>query len=292
MIGSSSGNGHPYSFSAILNGYDPDEMAKSPFPNIAAYLGKQTFPEEIIDCACVTHIWTQDIEMTMQIAKTTFIPNPVSSIEDMLGKVDGVIIARDDPEERSSIVKFFLKRGIPLFVDKPLATTESEVDMLLNEAHEDWRLFSSSGVCFSPEILSLFEKIKGKNVLRIEASTPKNWKCYASHIVEPSLLLTGLTLPPEKISAISNQGRTMLMAAWDDGPLLSLCSLGAVSQRISFRVHLGDDVLDCRFQSSFKAFKAMLSAFLEQIATKKVKWNRAAAPTVASIIQKGMCDEL
>ena len=34
VTGLSSGNGHPYSWAAIINGYDKSEMAKCPFPVI------------------------------------------------------------------------------------------------------------------------------------------------------------------------------------------------------------------------------------------------------------------
>jgi hypothetical protein len=38
MLGMIEGNGHPYSWSAIVNGYNPEEMAKCPFPMIIAGL--------------------------------------------------------------------------------------------------------------------------------------------------------------------------------------------------------------------------------------------------------------
>ena len=34
VLGLSEGNGHPYSWSAIFNGYDPQAMASCPFPDI------------------------------------------------------------------------------------------------------------------------------------------------------------------------------------------------------------------------------------------------------------------
>ncbi len=38
MLGMIEGNGHPYSWSAIVNGYNPKEMAQCPFPVIPQYL--------------------------------------------------------------------------------------------------------------------------------------------------------------------------------------------------------------------------------------------------------------
>ena len=42
MIGSTIGNGHPYSWSAMFNGYNRELMTKEcPFAGIPAYLNKQ-----------------------------------------------------------------------------------------------------------------------------------------------------------------------------------------------------------------------------------------------------------
>lgn len=44
MVGFSEGNAHPFSWSAMINGYDKEEMlkwTKDLYPTIPAYLGKQ-----------------------------------------------------------------------------------------------------------------------------------------------------------------------------------------------------------------------------------------------------------
>jgi len=70
IIGISEGNGHPYSWSAIFNGYDPEEMKKCPFPVIPDYLSKQKFPDDFLtDIAEVTHVLTQDTETSKNIAQ-------------------------------------------------------------------------------------------------------------------------------------------------------------------------------------------------------------------------------
>ena len=46
IIGISDGNGHPYSWSAIINGYEPAKMENCGFPVIPRYLAKKTFHAE------------------------------------------------------------------------------------------------------------------------------------------------------------------------------------------------------------------------------------------------------
>ena len=41
MLGMIAGNGHPYSWSAIINGYDRAAMARCPYAGIPVYLGGQ-----------------------------------------------------------------------------------------------------------------------------------------------------------------------------------------------------------------------------------------------------------
>ena len=48
IIGSSPGNGHPYSWSAIINGYDEKHMKMCPFPVIPKYLANEKWPESMI----------------------------------------------------------------------------------------------------------------------------------------------------------------------------------------------------------------------------------------------------
>ena len=75
MLGMVDGNGHPYSWSAIFNGYDPEAMASCPFAGIPEYLDKQPKHTLGIPGAKVTHIWTDDPADAVAVAKASLIPN-------------------------------------------------------------------------------------------------------------------------------------------------------------------------------------------------------------------------
>src|SRR6185369_11220750 len=93
MLGMIEGNGHPYSWSAIINGYRPDLMAACPYPAIATYLGKQPLETVRIPGARVTHIWTDNPEEAPKVAAASRIENVVQRPEDVIGKVDAVVLA-------------------------------------------------------------------------------------------------------------------------------------------------------------------------------------------------------
>ena len=54
MLGMIEGNGHPYSWSGIINGYNPEAMAKCPYAAIPAYMGRQPLDSVRIPGARVT----------------------------------------------------------------------------------------------------------------------------------------------------------------------------------------------------------------------------------------------
>ena len=77
IIGISDGNGHPYSWSAIINGYNKNYIDNCPYPIIIDYLKKNNPPSKNFQNFKITHIWTQDINISKNIALIGNIPNIV-----------------------------------------------------------------------------------------------------------------------------------------------------------------------------------------------------------------------
>ena len=118
MIGLSENNGHPYSWSAIVNGdYNEQAMNDCGYAGIPIYLSANRATLGV-DSAKVTHIWTQDRNLSEHVAKASLIENVMDNLEDIIGKVDGVILARDDPENHVAMAKPFLEANVPLFIDE------------------------------------------------------------------------------------------------------------------------------------------------------------------------------
>src|SRR5262245_55146653 len=111
------GNGHPYSWAAIFNGYEPKAMASCPFSVIPEYLSRQRFPESAIQGAAVTHVWAQQRESAEHVAAAARVPRVVSDYRDMIGEVDGVLLARDDAERHYEMAAPFLDTGLPVYID-------------------------------------------------------------------------------------------------------------------------------------------------------------------------------
>lgn len=263
VIGLSPGNGHPYSWSAIFNGYDPVQMENCGFPVIPRYLEKQRFPEDAIREAKVTHVWTQDPLLSQQVARASLIPNVVDDYQDMIGQVDAILLARDDAETHLEIATPFLKAGIPIYIDKPLALGIDEARRLVGLQQYPGQLFSCSALRYAKEFqLSDQERSRIGRIRHIHAIVPKDWDKYAVHVIEPALGLV-----EDRGSIVSHQVRkvadsVILSVEYESGLHFMVSTMGSASAPLSLRVIGELGWQDLFFQDTFTAFKMALQQFV------------------------------
>ena len=140
MLGMVEGNGHPYSWSAIINGeYNAKVMAECGYPVIPQYLAAAPQEELGIPGAKVTHVWCDNLSDAEKVAKAALIPNVVEKAEHVIGEVDAVLIATDKGEEHLERAKPFIDAGLPIFIDKPLTDNERHLKQFI-EWKEDGTL--------------------------------------------------------------------------------------------------------------------------------------------------------
>jgi len=120
IIGMTEGNGHPYSWSAIFNGYNRNQMKQNPFPSIYTYLESQPEYTFGIPGAKVSHVYCDQKRDAENIQRCSLVDYVVDHPEDMIGLVDAVIIATDIGSEHLVRSKPFIEAGVPLLIDKPL----------------------------------------------------------------------------------------------------------------------------------------------------------------------------
>ena len=269
IIGLSEGNGHPYSWSAIFNGYDPVKMEDCGFPVIPKYLNQRNFPEDSISEATVTHIWTQSKDLSKQIASTCFIENVVDSFTDMIGKVDGILLARDDAENHLKMSRPFLLNGLPIYIDKPLSFNVKEAIEIFEMQKYDGQIFTCSALAYAKEFIpkqSDLNKI-GK-IIAIEGFTPNRWEKYSVHVIEPILNLIpfrGRLLGHEKNI---NSKRTIINLHYENINRVSISSLGDKILKPIIKINGERGSMDLVFENTFDAFRSALLAFIFTISKK------------------------
>ncbi len=182
IIGESDGNGHPFSWGAICNGYNRSDMARCEYSNILEYLEVQKWPESIIENLAIVKIWTQEISRSKLIARATRIPEVCNELSDVSKNVDGVLLARDDAENHLHNATPSLNDGCFLYVDKPLALNVSTAQTILDLGRD--RVFSCSALRFDND-LNLGDWFTHPEMALIKGVFPKNNERYAIHVLDP-----------------------------------------------------------------------------------------------------------
>jgi len=186
MLGMVDGNGHPYSWTAIINGkYDAKVMADCGYPVIPEYLGAQPKEALGIEGASVTHIWCDDPADAQKVAKATFIPNVVDSAEDVIGQVDAVVIPTDKGWEHLDRAKPFIEAGLPVFIDKPLTDREDHLQQFVKWQREGRPILSTSALRYAREFAECRGRLGEIGQPRlITITTCKSWERYGIHALE------------------------------------------------------------------------------------------------------------
>ena len=289
LIGISKGNGHPYSWAAIINGYQEKLMLDCGFPVIPEYLSKHKFPEASIKTMSVTHIWTQDINISQHIAKTTFIPNIVSNYEDMIGHVDGILLARDDAENHLEIAKPFLIAGIPIFIDKPLAYTLEEANNIFLLQKREGQIFSCSAFKYALEVESLRSELHTIGEIKfIKTTVPKDWNRYSIHGINPVFSLIPNLGNISKSNVWKSKDRVTLLVEFSNGIELQIQSVGKCLIPIALNVIGENGYKNIIITDTFYAFKKSLLKFEECIITKKTDTKPDEIKNTIRLIELGL----
>ena len=192
MLGMVDGNGHPYSWSAMFNGYNKEEMEKCPFPVIPRYLEKEPAESFGVRGAKITHVWCDNPEDAKKVAAAALIPNVVEKPEDVIGEVDAVIVATDKGWEHVWRCKPFIDAGLPIFIDKPLADNVDDLNQFIKWYKAGHRIMSSSSLRYTKEYIPYMISTHELGELRyINMTMPKSWERYGIHALEPVFCITG-----------------------------------------------------------------------------------------------------
>ncbi|MBL8470071.1 Gfo/Idh/MocA family oxidoreductase [Methyloversatilis discipulorum] len=288
VIGLSPGNGHPYSWSAIFNGYDAAAMEHCGFPVIPRYLEKQRFPDDAIADARVTHVWTQDPALSAQVAQAACIEHVADRATDLVGQVDAVLLARDDADTHLAFARPFLEAGVPIYVDKPLALSRAEAETLIGLQRFPGQLFSCSALRYAPELgLTVAQREQFGALHCVAATVPKDWDKYAVHVIEPLLQLL-----PDRGAVVRSQrwavaDRVTLQLEFASGVEARISTLGATSAPLGLRVFGATGWCDLHFADTFRAFRAALQDFVDGVRARDVRIAPAAMLEVVDLIELG-----
>lgn len=150
------------------------------------------------DCK-VTCVYGLYPESNEKIAKESNIECIAESIDEMLDKVDAIMVTARDGIYHYPFAKKFIEKGIPAFIDKPFTVSPNEAIELINLAKEKGiSLCGGSSLKFSKDIIRFKELAQKSAVFNGSVFAPirlyseySGFYFYASHLVEMTLEIFG-----------------------------------------------------------------------------------------------------
>ena len=267
MLGMVEGNGHPYSWSAMFNGYNSEAMASCPYPVIPVYLDKQPRQTLRIPNANVTHIWTDDPADARHVAECALIPNIVERPEEVIGKVDAVIVATDKGHEHVERCRPFVEAGLPVFVDKPMVDNSADLRTFTRWVESGKAIMSSSCMRYGKEYLPYRLSTHELGELRyVNITTAKTWERYGIHALESIYPILGPGFLSARNTGTVNRNVVHLKHQRGvDAVVIANMDMGGGSGVLTLCGTA--DWVTVKSRDSFFAFKSQLEAFVQYLRT-------------------------
>ena len=152
--------------------------------------------------------------------------------EDMLGKIDGLLLEGNDGSSHLERARPFLEAGIPVWIDKPLAWTVKDAEAIAAlSAKKNAPVFSASSVRYALEVQALHaarEELGAPVAVEAYFAQAKKdnipgWFFYGIHAVE--LLFAILGPGHGKISYTKGDGAEAVSCPWRGGALGTVVAL-------------------------------------------------------------------
>jgi predicted dehydrogenase len=262
IMGLSEGNGHPFSFSAIINGFDEEGLRRSGWQVIYNYVRERHPSEFGFDDMQVTHVWTQEYEQTRRLQAACNIPHTVQDPADLVATVDAVILARDDFTNHAEMALPLLEAGLPVFVDKPLSL-DPEALRSFRPYLDAAQLMSCSGLRYARELDEPRANIDSYGALRcIRGAVVLGWEKYAIHLLEAVSHVVPLV--PVSVSPVPAE-HASLAITMSDGVLFQIDALGSVPKTFQVDLWGTEKRSSHEITDNFSAFRRTLWHFLEMI---------------------------
>lgn len=263
IAGVSEGNGHPYSFASIVNGYSEEGFAATEWDVIAEYLREKDPSEFGFPGVEVTHAWTQDADETDRLCSAAKIPHSVDELDD-LAAVDAVILARDDYENHLEMALPFLEAEVPVFVDKPLALDPEEV-ATLKPYLETGQLMSCSGMRYARELDQPRANLDAYGTVKlVRGAVINDWAKYGVHMLDA--IFGVLDTRPVKATA-TDVGHMSVTIEMSDNTLVQIDALGDAPITFDVDIYGSERTTHHELRDNFRAFRRTLWHFIESIRT-------------------------
>ncbi|MDD2710917.1 MAG: Gfo/Idh/MocA family oxidoreductase [Verrucomicrobiae bacterium] len=255
---------HGMVFGEMFNGYD-QKLA------LECKWGPQ-YPDRVGGEARITHVWDENPDHARESARICGIPQVVEKKEEVIGRVDAVIIVDDCTMQHQKKAIPFLRAGIPCFIDKPLSADLKEAEDIVALARKHKALLMScSALRFARETQALREGKDSIGDILTGFSVCKEGMgdlvFYGIHAVELLFSVVG-----HEIQSVKNVGKAkedMLVLDYRDGRRFVVTAYENISGAFQLALYGTKGNRFIKVEDSGYFYSEMLRQFVKMVETGK-----------------------
>lgn len=227
------------------------------------------------DTVRVVTICGVQAERTQEVATGGNIPSIVGSPEEMLGNIDAAMVVHRHGDLHAANALPFLKKGMPVFVDKPIAIKLDDAKAILAAAKASGSLVTSfSSLRYGPDTVALAEEAAAAGELRLGTITgPCDFGSeyggpffYGTHATEICIRLFGEDVT--SVSAVGYGDNKIATLKFANGAVATL-NLVNKAHYVFHGLVIGKNGYAAREISAHGAYQEVMRLFLEMIRTGK-----------------------
>lgn len=223
-------NTHAYQFTAFMNGWGEDEPIPVRLPNgvsvpdmylwatLLRRLENEPSADVPVSGARVTALWSADRSDADRMARACGIETVCATPEEACEDVDAVMVLSERPETHLPYARYALERGLPTYVDKPLAeSVEAGREIFAVAERCGARCFTGSAIRWSPQFLAARDHVRSQfgQARALYVPCPLGLKLYGVHAVEMVNLFLGHDV--ESVQVLGGSDRQVVLLEFRDG---------------------------------------------------------------------------
>jgi predicted dehydrogenase len=214
--------------------------------------------------------------------------------DEMIGKVDGMLIESQEGGAHLQAARRFLEAGIPCFVDKPFACSTADAKRIAELATKKGvPVFSSSSLRFAPDVVAFMADPKRGQVIGALTYGPAHLfekdqtlnpglYHYCIHAVE--ILYTLMGPGCRRVTCTHEKGTDMVTGQWKDGRLGSVRGLRAGREDYGALVFTDKAVRPLAIGTAY-IYRDLLKAIVKMFETKTAPLDIAVSVEIVAFIE-------
>jgi len=218
----------------------------------------------------------------------------VDKPEEMIGKIDAVMVESVDGSVHYERALPFIEAGIPTFIDKPFTCSLDEAKKLAELASEKGvPLFSSSSLRYALEVQEV--KAKGEeygDVVGVDAYSPAPQHPrnpglfhYGIHGVETLYALMGPGC--EYVTCISDEGTDVVVGHWEDGKVGTVRGIRKGASGYGFSAFCQNRILHSQINTAY-IYRELLKRVVEMFQTGKPPIDISESLEIVAFIEAAL----